>query len=120
VSWDVKGDSFMKGLKTLALLGTALTTAAIGAVAFTGTADDSRSGLATTIFTVEGMTCGGCEAGIKVAVKKLDGIEKVTASHTEGRATVTYDPLKVTPEDIEAAIEKIGYEAEVLEDEAGA
>jgi copper chaperone CopZ len=109
----------MKRLKTVALLGAALTIAAIGAVAFTVAADDSASGTTTTVFAVEGMTCGGCEAGVKVAVKKLDGVEKVTASHAEGRATVTYDPSKVTPEDIEAAIEKIGYQARALEGGTG-
>ncbi len=110
----------MTRLKTFALLGAALTLAAIGAVGLTVAADDSKSNATTTVFTVEGMTCGGCEIGVKVAVKKLDGIEKVTASHAEGRATVTYDPSKVSAEDIEAAIEKIGYEAKVLEGGAGA
>jgi copper chaperone CopZ len=110
----------MKRLQTFALLGAALTIAAIGAVGFTVAADDSKSDATTTVFAVEGMTCGGCELGVKVAVKKLDGIEKVTASHEKGRATVTYDPSKVSAGDIEAAIEKIGYEAKALEDGAGA
>ncbi len=63
------------------------------------------------------MTCGGCEAGVNVAVKKLDGVEKVVASNEDGRATVTYDPSKVTAEKIEAAIEKLGYDAELQEEE---
>lgn len=108
----------MKRLQTFALLGAAITIAAIGAVGLTVAADDSKADATTTVFAVEGMTCGGCEIGVKVAVKKLDGIEKVTASHAEGRATVTYDPSKVSAEDIEAAIEKIGYEAKALENEA--
>ncbi len=108
----------MKRLHAVALLGSAMTIAVIGAVAMTVAADDSKSDQTTTVFAVEGMTCGGCELGVKMAVRKLDGIEKVTASHEEGRATVTYDPLKVSAEDIEAAIEEIGYQAEVIENEA--
>ena len=108
----------MKRLHVVALLGAAMTIAAIGAVAMTVAADDSKPDQTTTVFAVEGMTCGGCELGVKMAVRKLDGIEKVTASHEEGRATVTYAPSKVSAEDIEAAIEKIGYQAEVIENEA--
>lgn len=67
------------------------------------------------LFAVDGMTCGGCEAGVRVKVGKLDGIEKVTASYREGRAEVTYDPAKVTPEGIIAAIEELGYTAKLLE-----
>ena len=67
----------------------------------------------TSVFKVEGMTCGGCEAGVRISVKKLDGVEKVEASHEEGLAKVTYDPEKVTVEKIKAAIEKLGYSAEL-------
>jgi copper ion binding protein len=68
----------------------------------------------TSVFKVEGMTCGGCEAGVRLSVTKLDGVEKVEASYEKGRATVTYDAAKVTPEEIVAAIEGLGYKA-VLE-----
>lgn len=69
----------------------------------------------TAVFRVEGMTCGGCETGVKLAVKKLDGVTSADASYEEGTATVTYDPGKVTPDEIVAAIEKLGYEAEVAD-----
>jgi copper chaperone CopZ len=69
----------------------------------------------TSVFEVEGMTCGGCEVGLRMKVKKLDGVEKVEASHKEGTAVVTYDAAKVTPEDIVAAIEDLGYTAKLLE-----
>lgn len=108
----------MKRLHAVALLGAGITIAAIGAVGLTIAADDSKADATTTVFEVKGMTCGGCEVGVKVAVRQLDGIDKVTASHEESRATVTYDPSKVSAEDIEAAIEKIGYEAKALENEA--
>ncbi len=68
-------------------------------------------GSVTSVFKVEGMTCGGCEAGVRISVKKLEGVEKVEVSHEEGLAKVTYDPEKVTVEKIKAAIEKLGYAA---------
>lgn len=69
----------------------------------------------TSTFQVEGMTCGGCEAGVKLAVKRLDGVVKVEASYEEKRATVTYDGAKVTPRAIVQAIEKLGYRARLVE-----
>lgn len=80
-------------------------------------ADESANGTATVVFQIEGMTCGGCEVGVRLNVKKLDGVKKVEASYEKGHAEVTYDAAKVTPEQIEAAIEKLGYEAEMQEPE---
>ena len=71
----------------------------------------------TSLFKVEGMTCGGCEASVKLAVKRLDGVQAVAASHKEKRATVTYDAKRVTPQAIVEAIEKLGYKAELIETE---
>lgn len=78
-----------------------------------GRPESADSGEAVTSdFQVEGMTCWGCELAVKRAVKKLDGVREVDASHREASATVTYDPAKVTPPQIVQAIEEIGYTAE--------
>lgn len=104
--------------KTLAAAAVLAVIAAVAWIAPTG-ADDSDSALATSTFAVEGMTCGGCEAGVKLKVKKLDGVESVEASWEAGRATVTYHPDRVGPNDIVAAIEELGYTAELVDEAAG-
>ncbi|MCH7667281.1 MAG: heavy-metal-associated domain-containing protein, partial [Acidobacteria bacterium] len=75
-----------------------LTTGLVGAVvvlgllaAFSAEAPEESS-TTTTAFRVEGMTCGGCEVAVKRAVKKLEGVDTVAASHKAGSAEVTYDP----------------------------
>ena len=73
----------------------------------------SEGEVSTAVFDVVGMTCGGCEVGVKMAVKKLDGIQDVEASYAESDARISYDPSKVNPEDIRAVIEKLGYEAKL-------
>lgn len=70
-------------------------------------------GAVTALFRIEGMTCGGCEVGVEFQVKKLDGVQRVEASYEEGQAEVTYDPTEVTPDQIVAAIERLGYEAQL-------
>ena len=102
--------------KTMAALVALL---ALGAVGWVGQSaaegDDAQT--TTSTFDVEGMTCGGCEAGVKLKVKKLDGVTSVDASYDEGTTVVTYDPEKVTTEQIIAAIQELGYDAELREDD---
>ena len=74
---------------------------------------EAESTATTSNFDVTGMTCGGCEVGVRRVVNKLEGIEDVEASHEEGTATVTYQADTVTPDDIIAAIEELGYTAEL-------
>jgi copper chaperone CopZ len=100
-------------IPTLALTGLFAWTALAGDGADTDEAED----IATSIFHVTGMTCGGCEVGVRRIVNKLDGVEDVEASHKAGTATVTYQIDKVTPASIIAAIEELGYTAELTTDD---
>jgi copper chaperone CopZ len=58
---------------------------------------------------VTGMTCGGCENAVKRTLMKLDGVESVSASHTENRVVASYDPARVAPVTMRKAIEALGY-----------
>lgn len=42
----------------------------------------------TTVFEVDGMTCGGCEQGIVRVLAALPGVEAVRASHVDRRVEV--------------------------------
>lgn len=64
---------------------------------------------------VTGMTCSGCEAAVKLAAKKVDGVKDAKASYAKGTADVTYDPAKTGPDAIAKAIaEKTGYKTAVV------
>lgn len=68
----------------------------------------------TIRFKVEGMTCGGCVIGVRKVLTRLDGVSKAKVSYDDQRAIVTYDPAKVTVEQMIAAIETLGYKATVV------
>jgi copper chaperone CopZ len=68
-------------------------------------------------FEVNGMTCGGCSSGLRLQVKKLEGVEDVKVSHEENFASVTYDPEKVSTKDILKAIEKMGFKGKLQKTE---
>ena len=50
---------------------------------------------------------------------KLEGVAKVEASVEEKKAVVTYVPTKVTTEQIEAAIEELGFGCELESEPKG-
>ena len=59
----------------------------------------------TKTMTIEGMMCMHCEATVKKALEKLDGVENAQVSHEAGTAVVTLsadvadDVLKKAVED---------------------
>lgn len=71
------------------------------------------AGLARADFDVQGMDCGGCVIGTRAALKKVDGVQEADASYDDatgrGTAWALYDPAKVTPERLMAAIRELGY-----------
>lgn len=71
------------------------------------------AGLARADFHVAGMDCGGCVLGTRAALKKLEGVHNADASYDDttgkGAAWALYNPAKVTPERMMAAIRELGY-----------
>jgi copper chaperone CopZ len=59
--------------------------------------------------TITGMTCTGCEQTVTQGALTLDGVKEAKASYKDGKAWVSYEDDKVTPEAITASIENTGY-----------
>ena len=73
------------------------------------------AGLARVDFHVEGMTCGGCEAGTRGVLRKVNGVQDAGASHADSSAWAVYDPAKASPEQMMAAIRQLGYTPAVVQ-----
>jgi len=56
--------------------------------------------------------CEGCEDRIGKALKRMLGVETVSASHTNQQVTVTFDPDQVTVDQIRAKLAQAGFETE--------
>ena len=74
---------------------------------------EKETGVVVSTFDVQGMTCGGCAAGLRLAVKQLDGVEDVKVAHDDNQATVTYDTAKVSADQIAETIEEQGYDCKL-------
>jgi copper chaperone CopZ len=68
---------------------------------------------------VAGVDCGGCVIGTRAALRKLEGVQQADASYDDatgkGTAWALYDPAKVTPERMMAAIRELGYTPTLVE-----
>lgn len=58
---------------------------------------------------VEGMHCDNCVQAIQGTVAKLDGVSSVEAEFESGHALVSYNPAKISEEQISAEIESLGF-----------
>jgi Cu+-exporting ATPase len=65
---------------------------------------------------IEGMTCASCATRIEKRLNKLEGVE-ATVNYATENAAVHFDPRRVAPEDLVAAIEAAGYQARLAADE---
>ncbi len=74
-------------------------------------ASDTKSSLHTVEIPVEGMVCFVCAGTIKNRVKSLAGVLRVDVSLEKRSARVTYFGDEHVPEQIVAAIDKLGYKA---------
>ncbi|MGX1902343.1 heavy metal translocating P-type ATPase [Thermolongibacillus altinsuensis] len=57
---------------------------------------------------ITGMTCAACSARIEKALNKMEGVEATVNLATE-KATIRYEPNRVTAKEIVERIEKLGY-----------
>lgn len=66
----------------------------------------------TVAIRVSGMFCNGCEDTIRSKLRALNGVSGVDVSYNKGTVAVTYADGVTTLENISAAINALGYEAQ--------
>lgn len=59
--------------------------------------------------SIEGMHCGACVRRVTTALTSLDGVQ--VDSVEVGSAQMKYDGLQISPEEIVAAVDRIGFTA---------
>jgi copper chaperone CopZ len=74
-------------------------------------APESAAVITTVDLSIEGMTCTGCENTICTSLEKIPGVKSVTASHTDGKATIEFEQGKVDTATLKEAVDAAGYKA---------
>jgi len=84
----------------------------VGVLVLAGTVTAVAAGRAVevrTTFQITGMHCDGCSATIVGTLERTDGVTSATADHEKGVAQAVYHTKKVSADELNAAIEKLGY-----------
>ena len=80
---------------------------------------DNVNACETLKLGVTGMTCAACSAAVERALKRKEGVKSASVNLITGLADVAYDPTRVQPEELAAAVKKAGYEPSLPEKSAG-
>lgn len=84
---------------------------AVLASAAVSTADAQASRTERLTLRLEGMHCGACAERIEDTVGRLEGVVSADVDFEQTRAVVVYDPRRISPSRIIAAIEDAGFRA---------
>jgi Cu+-exporting ATPase len=67
------------------------------------------------IIPIVGMHCANCANTVGRSLKRMPGVDEASVSYASERAVITYDPKRVTPEQMIEMIKSIGYGAALAE-----
>lgn len=67
-------------------------------------------------FPVLHMSCAACAASSQQILEEVEGVSFVSVNYANGNAIVEYDPKKLSPEQLKAALQDAGYDM-VIEDD---
>ncbi len=61
-------------------------------------------------WTVEGMSCGGCEASVRRVLADAPGLVSATPDHAADRVVLELDPERVDRDELARRIERAGFD----------
>lgn len=70
---------------------------------------DMSTKFITETYSVRGMSCTGCEGIIRRTLLRMDGVKAAEPDFARNVLEITYDPERITPDDIRAALKAEGY-----------
>ncbi|MDP9070728.1 MAG: heavy metal translocating P-type ATPase [Actinomycetota bacterium] len=74
------------------------------------TENQASAGEATEVeLAVSGMTCGSCAARVEKVLARQDGVERAAVNLATERVAVSFDPGRVSLDELVAAVGKAGY-----------
>lgn len=71
------------------------------------------------IFPVLNMSCASCAVSTQTTLENLPGMLSASVNYTNGNAIVEYQPVTLHPEDMQKALQAIGYDMIIEEENAG-
>ena len=67
----------------------------------------------TVTLSVPGMTCSTCPITVKMAISRIEGVDKVDVTFEPREAVVTFDDTKTSVHELIKATTDVGYPSEL-------
>ena len=74
----------------------------------------NKEKIQTSTLKISGMHCASCSTILTKALQKVEGVQSAAVNYATEKGTVTYDPAKTNEQRLVQAVQKKGYQAEVL------
>jgi Cu+-exporting ATPase len=71
-----------------------------------------RAGRRRLDLPVKGMSCAACSSAVQKGLAGLEGVSSADVNFASGRASITFDPGKVTVDDFKNTVSGLGYSVE--------
>lgn len=72
---------------------------------------DEKTDFGSCRISIGGMTCGACVSSITKELESINGVFRASVSLALGRASVSYDPMLTSTEQLLEAVRGVGYDA---------
>jgi len=80
--------------------------------------EEKELGVQKVLIPINGMHCVMCAQSIESALKEADGVIEANVNFATEKAVVTYDPSKISLDEIGKVIQDTGYEPVIIHKEA--
>ena len=87
------------------MLNRILAVFAFGGIALFANASEAQQ----VTLDVKGMDCAACPVTVKVVLKRQRGVDEVKMDAARHTAEVSFDPVKVSPDQLAKAVTEAGY-----------
>jgi len=68
------------------------------------------------VFPVTGMACAACAGSVESMIASLPGVTEASVNYAGANVHVSYDPKTISPADFAKAVQDIGYDI-IIDDE---
>lgn len=73
----------------------------------------------SAVILIADMDCAACTTTVRIALERVEGVERATVDYDSKRAVVEFDPGVVVIEELLAAVRGVGFTPQIVQEVGG-
>lgn len=73
----------------------------------------------SAVILIADMDCAACTTTVRIALERVDGVERATVDYDTKRAVVEFDPEVAAIDELLEAVRAVGFRPQVVQEEGG-